>query len=162
MAVTIKRPAPVAVKSARVLKRKRKPKTMDTRSVFASVEPIWTYLHLILITSQANTTIDALTLRSCLLQAFSSYLGDHGAAIPVDILHISDDIPTAGTRRPSAYIRVPIEDAEAAIAGATSFTGSGSVLAIRVKSHNSWLAPLAAEKDGQDLFEMTVPTPEKT
>lgn len=150
---------PDMVKPAKILKRKRKPKTSDTKSSFASVEPTWTYLHIGLVTQGSGVVIDDLTLRSCLLQAFSSYLGDHGAAIPVDILHISEDISSAGTRRPSAFIRVPNEDAQAVIAGVSSFTGSGNVLAMRVKSHSSWLATLTAEEDGQDLFEMTVDTP---
>lgn len=150
---------PDTVKPAKLLKRKRKPKTSDTKSTFISIEPTWTYLHLNLMTSGSGVVIDDLTLRSCLLQAFSSYLGDHGAAIPVDILHISEDILSEGKRRPSAFIRVPNEDAQAAIAGASSFTGSGNVLAIRVKSHSSWLATLTAEEDGQDLFQMTLDAP---
>ena len=146
---------PATVKLTKTLKRKRKPKTSDALPFFASVEPAWTYLHLSLITSEPNAVVDELTLRSCLLQAFSSYLGDCGAAIPVDILQIGEDECAGKVRRPSAYIRVPSEDAHAAIAGVSSFNGSGSVLTIRVKDHSSWLVTLSAEKDGQDLFEMT-------
>jgi len=147
---------PDIVKPAKILKRKRKPRTSDSKCIFASVEPTWTYLHLSLLTSGSGVVIDELTLRSCLLQAFASYLGDHGVAIPVDILHIGEDISSSGTRRLSAFVRVPNEDAQAAIAGVSSFAGTGNVLAIRVKSHSSWLAMLAAETDGQDLFEMTI------
>jgi ribonuclease P/MRP protein subunit POP8 len=137
------------------LKRKRKPKDTTAATTFHSLSPTWAYLHLSLLIARPDTHIDALTLRSCLLKAMSTYLGDHGAAIPIDILHISEDVLHSGVRRPSTYIRVPNDNAQAVIAGVASFTGSASVLSISVKAHSAWLAMLSAENDGQELFEMT-------
>lgn len=142
-------------KDTKQLKRKRKPKDTTAATSFHSLTPTWAYLHLSLLTARPGTHIDALRLRSCLLQALSNYLGDHGAAIPIDILHISEDVLESGIRRPSAYIRVPNNDAQAVIAGVASFTGSADVLSIRVKAHGAWLATIAAENDGQELFAMT-------
>lgn len=152
-----------AVKPNKPTKRKRKPKSVAaTSTVTHTFSPTWSYVHISFLMARANTTIDAMTIRSCLLQALSAYFGDHGAAIPIDILHISEDIESSEPRRPSAYIRVPIDDAHAIIAGISSFTGSASVQSMRIWSQSSWLATLAAEKNGQDFFEMTADEQETT
>jgi len=58
----------------------------------------------------------------------------------MNILHISEDVLKSGVRRPSAYARVPSEDAGAMIAGMASFTRSASVLSSIVKEEAWYLA----------------------
>jgi len=141
--------------SSKQIKRKRKAKSISIDAVTTSSQSDWVYILITMLMSGPRTDIDELTVRSCLLQALSTYLGDHGAAIAIDILAIGVDVSAAGSRRPSAYIRAANEDAEAVVAGISSFAGSSSVQAMSVKRWSVWLAALVAGSDGQELFQMT-------
>jgi hypothetical protein len=141
--------------SSKQIKRKRKAKSAPVVAITTSSSSDWAYIHITMLMSGSRIDVDELTVRSCLLQALSTYLGDHGAAIAIDILSISEDVSSVGTRRPSAYIRVANEDAEAVVAGISSFSGSSSVQAMSVRRSSVWLAPLVAGSDGQELFQMT-------
>jgi len=141
------------------IKRKRKAKSARIAAITSSSSSEWAYIHITMLMSGSRLDVDELTVRSCLLQALSTYLGDHGAAIAIDILSIGEDVSSAGTRRPSAYIRVANDDSEAVVAGISSFAGSSSVQAMSVRRSSAWLAPLVAGSDGQELFQMTAEAP---
>lgn len=136
-----------------------KPKSIST----PLRDPEWLYLHLAQIAprvpgSAASTleTLDETTLRMHLLSALSTYLGDTGAAVPVDILKVVDP-PRSPTKSSgaAAYIRIPHPDGPLFIAALTSWGGSGAVAGYRVMEQSPWLACLNlgdAEEVG-DLFD---------
>lgn len=155
MNMSAKAQDPATANQSKQFKRKRKAKNAHMAAITSSSSSEWAYIHITLLMSGSRTDVDELTVRSCLLQALSTYLGDHGAAMAIDILSIGEDVSSAGTRRPSAYVRVANEDGEAVVAGISSFAGSSSVQAMSVKRWSAWLAPLVAGSDGQELFQMT-------
>jgi len=133
-------------------KRKNKiAKTPHLPPSTQTLHPTHTYLHLSLVRTlpaTATTALDPTTARGHLLVALSQYLGDHGAAIPVDILHIE---------KQDVYVRVPVQDGSAVVAALSGWSGvgGGAGVAWRVKARCEWLSVLVGEggNDGQALFE---------
>ncbi|ORY01513.1 hypothetical protein BCR34DRAFT_636965 [Clohesyomyces aquaticus] len=116
--------------SSKKRKRKEKPHVLH-QSTFK--KPLWTYLHLCLITpgtvlqppstsTSSSTTgpspltpsIDALTSLSLLTHALTAFLGLAGSSIPLDILK------TLGRE---LWIRVPRQDARGLRAALSTWTG---------------------------------------
>ena len=110
------------------------------------------YLHLTLLTASiagaapsideaaGPPPIDEITVRTHLTTALRQFLGLTGTAIPVDILRC------AGR---DAWVRVPAQDAAAAVEALSGWVGSEA--AWRVRRSGSWLGGLVLG-DGVDLF----------
>ncbi|KAI9697704.1 MAG: hypothetical protein M1820_007691 [Bogoriella megaspora] len=135
--------------------------------------PRYTYLHLTLISSTSITTatpnaeaaekqkqspidLDALTIRTYLASALSSFLGLTGSAIPIDILKHSGMMEGEN----NVWIRVPNEDGSAVVAALGAWVGKadkvqGGALGWRIKGRANWLPALVGAKDGgpRSLFE---------
>ncbi|KAG7289019.1 hypothetical protein NEMBOFW57_005380 [Staphylotrichum longicolle] len=100
-------------------------KTRPAPTTLTLKNPPFAYAHLTLLnppttTSSASSstapthTLDALQVRSYLTTALRQFLGDTGAAIPVDILRLEPH---------AAWVRVPRADLAAFAAGVTAFGG---------------------------------------
>lgn len=77
----------------------------------------------------------------------SAHLGDHGAAIPIDILVIHDDS--------DVYVRVPQQDGAAVVAAIGA--GERATVALRVKARSDWLSGLARDADARTkIFDFGV------
>lgn len=125
-------------------KRKAPPRAqVQTSSVLR--HPPWTYLHLSLQPGTSDTlatSIDAPTVRLHLTAALTQFLGLHGSAIPVDILHL---------REREVWVRIPREDAAGVVAGLSSWVGANGTVGWRVRGRSEWLGRLVGG-DGRDLF----------
>jgi ribonuclease P/MRP protein subunit POP8 len=128
-----------------------KSQTLITRTLR---KPQFAYAHLSLLTNSSldspssssltptstTSSLDAVQVRAYLVEALRRFLGDTGAAIPVDILAI----PPSGT---DVWVRVPHEDLAAFTAGVTAYTGmamgQGSERAVlRIVACGDWLGSL--------------------
>lgn len=104
-------------------------KTRPAPTTLTLKNPPFAYAHLTLLnpptsstlsssSSSSSTvpthTLDALQVRSYLTTALRQFLGDTGAAIPVDILRLEPH---------AAWVRVPRADLAAFAAGVTAFGG---------------------------------------
>ena len=126
--------------------KKRKRSHILTQHVLA--RPRWCYLTLVPVPSSApRQSLDAPTVRLALLRSLSSYLGDHGAAIPVDILAIDPRSTHA-----AVHVRVPHQDGNAVAAAIGSTADSSSAVCFRVKQRSDWLSGLVGG-DSQELFD---------
>ncbi|KAK4143781.1 uncharacterized protein C8A04DRAFT_28567 [Dichotomopilus funicola] len=138
--------------------------------------PPWSYIHLTVTKPpsppppeqsqsqpQEQQPLDALQLRAYLTAALRQFLGDTGAAIPVDILAVGNDTdndhgPTrrkAGGGGGEAWVRVPREDLARFVAGVTAFSGvgagagGGERMVLGVKACGDWLGSLVG-RDGEE------------
>ncbi len=92
--------------------------------------------------------LDALQVRSYLTAALRQFLGDTGAAIPIDILQLQS---------PSVWVRVPRSDLAAFAAGVTAFAGlaapgnSPGRIVLQVRACGDWLgALLGSGEEGEE------------
>jgi ribonuclease P/MRP protein subunit POP8 len=98
--------------------------------------------------SADEPVLDALTVRRYLTAALSRFLGQMGAATPVDILKIDQQ---------DVWVRVPRDDATAVHEAVSSWVsnqggmGDGSGMKWIIKGRDEWLIRLAGDS-GQDLF----------
>lgn len=113
--------------------------------------PHWSYFRLSTFPSasaDSQPPLDATTARWALQQALSTYLGDHGAAIPIDMLKVEH-----GPQCCDVIVRVPHQDRDA-FAAAVSSAGLASRVAMRVKTSSDWLSGLVpTPPDGLFDFE---------
>lgn len=128
------------------LKRKHPPPSTPQVLHTATLHPTSTYLHLTLLPSfpvaTGTSPLDASTARLHILAALTQYLGDHGAAIPVDILHLEAQ---------DVWVRVPVQDGVAVVAALSAWI-AGRGVAWRIKGRGEWLGALVGGGDGQGLF----------
>ena len=164
-------PPTSAVSSSASKKRKNKHSSSHkTHTVLSLSRPPYTYLHLSLISSisisttnaddanvltgQMSIELDALTIRTHLTSALSSFLGMTGSAIPIDILKHSGTISGPN----DVWIRVPIEDGSAVVTALGAWMGRGDIeegrmLGWRVLETGSWLPGMVGGSEGvQSLF----------
>ncbi|KAI9672125.1 MAG: hypothetical protein M1831_001938 [Alyxoria varia] len=131
-------------------KRRKKPNKSYTLSSHVLSPPRWTYLNLVPLNPTTKLeSLDATTVRLALLRALSTYLGEHGAAIPVDILSIMHEGPQSGV-----YLRVPHEDGTAFVAALASTGGVDAGLSFRIRQRSDWPAAMVCP-DPQALFELS-------
>lgn len=95
--------------------------------------PPFAYAHLSLTTPATTTTTttpnysnnspnpDILQLRAYLTTALRQFLGDTGAAIPIDFLSVPGGVPGGG--KGDAWVRVPRADLAAFVGAVTAFGG---------------------------------------
>lgn len=102
----------------------------------ATARPSYLYL---LLSSPANQPLDEPTIRLSFLTSLSNALGDHGAAIDVDILSVDRSMN-------STIVRVPRSQAESFLMSIATGVGGG----LRVVRRSEWLQGL--QGDGQALF----------
>lgn len=131
---------------------KKAPK--ETPPVFCQsvlVPPRWSYLTLVpLLSVPLQHTLDPPTVRLTLLRALSNYLGEHGSAVPVDVLAINSSNPS----QPTVTIRVPHQDGKL-VAAAIAISGqTGLAVDFRLKQQSDWLSGLSGG-DPEDLFEFS-------
>lgn len=132
--------------------------------------PRWLYIRVSPISSSPTSVpvLDEMTLRLHLLGAASAYLGDTGAAIPVDILKLFEPFTdkqggeSQQSQKPTpqqAYLRVPFEDGPLFCAAITSWAGNprADVAGYRILESSCWLGSLNLTGDGgtDDLFDFT-------
>ena len=108
--------------------------------------PRWCYFRLTTLSPAAPTALDINTVRLALLQALTTYLGDHGAAISTDILQIRH-----GPKSSDVIVRIPHQDHDA-FAAALSTVGGATRAPLRVKASADWLTGLVAASP-EDLFD---------
>jgi ribonuclease P/MRP protein subunit POP8 len=106
--------------------------------------PIWAYIHLqhLVPAVEENLSLDAVTAHLHLTASLRTFLGLHGAAIPIDVM---------GIQERQVWIRVPADDRQmviAAVSGWSDSRGHGW----RVRGSSSWSASAAGRDAGQDLF----------
>ncbi|KAI9723502.1 MAG: hypothetical protein M1828_004232 [Chrysothrix sp. TS-e1954] len=104
----------------------------------------WTYLHLAALpdSSMNNPNLDEMTVRLSLLNVLSTAFGDHGAAVPIDILAVHSP--------KEIFIRVPVED------GSKVMAAAGEVFVVKGRSERLSVlvgASTAGGRSGQDLFD---------
>lgn len=138
-------------------KKRQKPNGSTRYHTATLRSPRWTYFHLQLFTSSTSTSkptadepaLDAITVRRYLTAALSRFLGQMGAATPVDILKIDQQ---------HVWVRVPSDDATAVHEAVSSWVsnqggmGDGTGLRWIIKERDDWLVRLTGGKGGQDLF----------
>lgn len=138
-------------------KKKRKPSSSSSSSsrpvqTSLTLHPSHLYLHLSLHRPPTSTSalLDASTARLHLLAALTQYLGDHGAAVPVDVLALRAE-------QADVVVRVPAADGVAVVAALAGWVGAdvagGGGVAWRVRGKGEWLAGVSAAGDGQRLFD---------
>ena len=126
--------------------------TTDTHARYQQIlsEPHWSYFRLSTLPSASAYAhaqpLDPTTVRLSLLQALSTYLGDHGAAISIDILQIQH-----GSQPSDVIVRVPHDDRDA-FSAAISSAGNMSRVALRIKSSSDWLSSLISGPP-EDIFD---------
>ncbi|KAL2135554.1 hypothetical protein VTI74DRAFT_8033 [Chaetomium olivicolor] len=143
---TITNPKPIPLSKARTLT------TTTLRS------PPFAYAHLCLANpspptpqqhQQQHVPLDTLQIRSYLTSALRQFLGDTGAAMPIDIL-LTDGA--------SVWVRVPREDLPAFAAGITAFPGlsssnvGGERMVLQVKACGDWLGTLIGRGEQAGLW----------
>lgn len=138
-------------------KKRQKPNGSARYHTATLRSPRWAYFHLQLLTSSTSTSkpttdepaLDAITVRRYLTAALSRFLGQMGAAIPIDILKIDQQ---------HVWIRVPSHDATAVHEAVSSWVsnqggmGDGTGLSWIIKGRDDWLVRLTGGRGGQDLF----------
>ncbi|KIW96862.1 uncharacterized protein Z519_02253 [Cladophialophora bantiana CBS 173.52] len=108
--------------------------------------PPYSYFHLRLhaMPTQADQTLDEITLRSYLTAALQQYLGLTGTAIPVDVLKVEG---------PNAWIRVPCDDEVAVTAAVSQWVGVKGV-SLGIEARGSWLGGVVARGLGKGLWSL--------
>lgn len=129
-------------------KKRKKTSQAPVMSEFSIRKPDWAHLHLQHVApgGRSNSGIpplDGVTAHLHLTAALSSFLGVHGAAIPVDITKLEGR---------EVWIRVPADDRVALVAAAGGWI-SGSGESWRVKGWSHWNADACGRDGGQSLFE---------
>ncbi|KAK4177197.1 hypothetical protein QBC36DRAFT_237172 [Triangularia setosa] len=131
----------------------------------------YSYAHLTLLTpsSSSQTELDNLQLKSYLTSALSQFLGQTGAAIPIDILYISDSSDDTQQQQQqqqqqhastsfSAWVRLPRPDLAAFSAAVTAFPGISSSgkdnnkLVLRVEAAGDYLGALLGRGEEQNIW----------
>ncbi|KAK0663976.1 hypothetical protein QBC41DRAFT_259389, partial [Cercophora samala] len=95
--------------------------------------------------SSSPPPLDPLLLKSYLTSALSQFLGQTGAAIPIDILQVNPSPP-------SAWIRLPRPDLAAFSAAVASFGGISSgkeKLVLKVEAAGDFLGALISRGEGE-------------
>ena len=133
-----------------------KPKPTTTTTTLTLKKPPFAYAHLIPLTPPASSSspaapLDTLQIRSYLTTALRQFLGDTGAAIPIDILHLQQS---------SVWVRVPRADLGAFAAGVTAFAGvagqggpGGGRVVLRVRACGDWLGGLVGSEEEGELWD---------
>ncbi|KAF2085802.1 hypothetical protein K490DRAFT_67400 [Saccharata proteae CBS 121410] len=105
-----------------------------------------TYIHLTLLLPPAPLAAptDTPTFLTHLQSALSTFLGLHGAAIPIDVLRTSGN---------DIWIRVPRQDGSAVVAACGGYVGGGNGEGVgwRVRGWGGWLGGLVGR--GEGVFE---------
>ncbi|GIZ36990.1 hypothetical protein CKM354_000045400 [Cercospora kikuchii] len=115
----------------------------QTLSEFSIRKPDWVYVRLQHLSSKTNQSLDGVTAQLHLNAALSSFLGLHGSAIPIDILHLQEQ---------DVWIRAPAEERAAIIAAVGSWISSSGE-GWRVRGWSRWNANAFGRDAGQDLFD---------
>ncbi|KAE9993574.1 hypothetical protein EG327_004333 [Venturia inaequalis] len=130
-------------------KKRQKPNGSARYHTATLPPPRWTYFHLQLFTSSSSTSkptadeaaLDAITVRRYLSAALSRFLGQTGAATPIDILKLDQQ---------HVWIRVPSDDATAVHEAVSSWAssqgdmGDGTGLRWIIKGRDDWLPTSSA------------------
>ncbi|KAK4193096.1 hypothetical protein QBC35DRAFT_164511 [Podospora australis] len=132
------------------LQPKPKTKTRDLATLTIK-SPAFTYAHLsssipFSTTSQQETNLDALQVKSYLTAALRQFLGDTGVAIPIDILLVK------GT---SAWVRLPQPDLGAFAGAITAFPGlggGGETLLLHLEACGDYLGSLIGRAEEADMW----------
>lgn len=141
--------APTAQPSKSKSKSKAHPQNSSKPKILHEVtlrKPEWTYIQLRHLSAGRRSNaqaIDAVTAHMHLTAALSSFLGMHGAAVPIDILKVEGQ---------DVWIRVPAGDKSAvlaAVGGWTNSSGDGW----RVSGWSHWDANATGRDAGQELFQ---------
>ena len=180
--ITTKRktpPTPTPSSQARTPNRTR---TLTTLTI---KHPPWSYVHLTVATpglsqeatwttltgaktttpiSEATPTLDMLQVRAYLTAALRQFLGDTGAAIPIDILALREG---GGDSNDGVWVRVPRQDLNLFVGAVTAFEGqpvrsavsgrqdsSGKEgrMVLQVKAAGNWLGSLLGREDEGRLW----------
>ncbi len=80
--------------------------------------------------------LDAITVRTYLTSALSSFLGLTGTAIPVDILKVEAR---------QVWIRVPAEDASMVVASIGQWADPNQVVSWKIEGRGTWLGGAVAQ-----------------
>ncbi|KAK4241248.1 hypothetical protein C8A03DRAFT_41307 [Achaetomium macrosporum] len=156
--------APTQPKSSSSQQKSKSKKTY-TLATATLKHPPFAYAHLSLATSvlppsptqSADTasnpmSLDALQVRSYLTAALRQFLGDTGAAVPIDILLVQGQ---------SAWVRVPREDLAAFAAGVTAFSGLPSstgaaegTMLLQLRACGDWLGSLIGREEQGALWRI--------
>ena len=130
-----------------------KPTTFKTLTLRS---PPWSYIHLQQIhhnQASQQTPLDPLTVHLHLTQALHTFLGLHGAAIPIDILKLDSESESSSSGEEQSgglWIRVPSQDRAAVLAAVGGWVGKGGE-GWRVLGWSSW--GIGGGRDGgRDLF----------
>ena len=110
-----------------------------TTTSFALRHPPYTYLNLSLVTLPSKrdyAPLDAITVRTYLTSALSSFLGLTGTAIPVDILKVEAR---------QVWIRVPTEDASVVVASIGQWADPNQVVSWKIEGRGTWLGGAVAQ-----------------
>ena len=111
----------------------------QTTTSFVLRHPPYTYLNLSLVTlpsKRDDTPLDAVTVRTYLMSALSSFLGLTGTAIPVDILKVEAR---------QVWIRVPTEDASMVVASIGQWADPNQVVSWKIEGRGTWLGGAVAQ-----------------
>ena len=117
-----------------------KPSTLQTLTLRS---PPWSYIHLQQIhhnQASQQTPLDPLTVHLHLTQALHTFLGLHGAAIPIDILKLDSESESSSSGEEQSgglWIRVPSQDRAAVLAAVGGWVGKGGE-GWRVLGWSSW------------------------
>lgn len=122
------------------------PKVFPLRTL--PLRPISSYAHLELITpsSPSPPALDTLQAHSYCLAALTRFLGDTGAAVPVDVLKVEG---------PRCWVRVPAEDLPAFAAAVTAWGGTkddGVDVLFRILGCSDWLGCLVGGEGQEELW----------
>lgn len=121
------------------------PKSVEIRS--HPLHSQSSYAHLELVSpSAAAPTLDALQAHSYCLAALTRFLGDTGAAVPVDVLSVD---------RNRCWVRVPSEDLPALAAAVTAWSGTkdgGVEVVFKLLGCSDWLGCLVGAEGQEALW----------
>jgi ribonuclease P/MRP protein subunit POP8 len=117
-----------------------KPKTREISTVTVKAPP-FAYIHL--ADPVRSTTLDDLQVRSYCTAACRQFLGEHGAAISVDVLAVRDG---------DAWLRVPQQDLNAFSAAIAAYSGTSSGLFLMLKACGDWLGNLVGRDEQEGLW----------
>ncbi|KAK0651980.1 hypothetical protein B0T16DRAFT_320777 [Cercophora newfieldiana] len=130
------------------------PKTQDLATLTIKPPP-FAYAHLTATTtspdpdetSMSLDPLDALQVRAYCNSALRQFLGDTGAAIPVDILSVQAS---------DVWVRVPRTDLSGFSASLTAYSGlaqgGGTTTVLRLRACGDWLGSLLGRVEQQELW----------
>lgn len=164
---------PISIAASSVPKKRKKSLSSSHRAhtTLRLSHPPYAYLHLFLTSSSSISTtntrhtgaspkqslieLDALTIRTHLTVALSSFLGLTGTAIPIDVMKHSGYVNGEN----DIWIRVPTEDRSAVVAALGAWMGRGDkeedgTFGWRVLDTGAWLPGVVGSSVGaQALFD---------